>query len=125
MASIQSPAVQRGGQFTLWFEEISGFVRNLLASCALGAAGIFTLQHRPELLVSFGQWQPLVVGGMMAVGGFVLAILSWVRLLYGSLRLLPEGKRHWLEFLVLLVMSFITIEMVSFTYVALGMKSAR
>jgi hypothetical protein len=125
MPSIPPRSKQWANQLVPWLDEIFIFVRNLLGSCTLGAAGIFTLQHLPDLLVSFGKWQPRIVGGTMAAGGFVLAMGSCVRLVYGSLKLLRVEKLRWLEMIFLLVVSYLTISAVTFTYVAIGMKSAR
>ena len=70
MNSIQHRPEQPGDQLILQLDETFAFVRNLLVSLHLGAAGIFIALniHELPMVFPFGHAAPVVVGFVPVLG---------------------------------------------------------
>ena len=123
--TAQPRSEQQQNLFILWLDEIFAFLRNLLASCAMGVAGIFTARNIHELPVPFplGQGAPFIVGMVMAFGGVALALFSGIRFLLGLVRLHRAGKPTWFGWILLVLLWVLTVETVQITFVAVNLMN--
>lgn len=108
-----------------WLDETFGFLRNLLASCTLGAVGLFAARNIHDFpFLRFGPRTPYVVGIALIYVGLALAFFSAVRLLLGLIQQRREGKKSWIGWILLVLLWAVAVEVVQITYLAVGLMNS-